>query len=278
MPLIAFCGYYHGQVRTTGSAIAVSTIMAANYKASILLWNTNLEKSMIEEAFAKNKRTNSVALKGNLESLANEASSGALTRDVVRSFTSPILENKLDLLIGAEKDSEKKLIRALPPIIDAIKNEYDVSIVDVSSGFNNELTRIVLDRADIIVVCLNQNKHLLSDYFDKQDSFDQLKNKKIIYCLGAYDPAITPLVSKIKLQYKISNHVGVVPYSSSFATAINNKDTISYTDRIMSHEKKLFSNQHAEEIYFRDSVIDLCKHLLKGTEIQRTSKEGSDDE
>ncbi|AGA60028.1 CobQ/CobB/MinD/ParA nucleotide binding domain-containing protein (plasmid) [Thermobacillus composti KWC4] len=269
MALVAFWGPIHGQVGTTGSTLAVSASIGTEYTTKTLVSHTHWAHSTLERGFLKQKMENENNLINftdiGLDALARFARSRKLEPEKVKDYTYPILKDRLDLLIGTAKNEEAEIVLA-DVVHDIFLNAnkfYDVTLIDVNSGVKNQLTRTVIQCADLVVICLNQNMTILERYFEHKEFDELLQDKPRIVVLGQYDRKSRSTYANISRRFKYKDSIYTVPRCTDFMDAHNYSSVIEFFIRNRNIGKR------DDNFFFFDEVRRLTRGILDRIGINR---------
>ena len=217
--VIAFWSPNHGQTATTTTALTYASMTAVTNNYKVLLGHTHLSRSTLERCLIPKRagrQDDLIAFNDTgMDALRRLAKNGRLFPEKVSNYTTPLLAgNRLDLLQGLapnqniDTQEESSVLRR---IFTGAASAYDLVIIDVHSGSDKELTQMLLQDADVVVVCLNQNIWLLEDYFDNVDNHGIFPGKKVFYHLSSYTRESKYTMKNIGRLYGIENLIAT-PY------------------------------------------------------------------
>lgn len=243
--LIAFWSPYHGQTGTTSATISLGITMAMTANHKVLLGHTHYERSTMERCLLPPIPGQDVSVleeeNHGLYGLKRLIKHGRLAPEAISNYTTPLLkERRLDLLMGAKARLEvhgDEEALWLHQIFMNASLAYDLVMVDVHSGMNQGLGRHVLESADLIVVCLNQNKWLLEDYFSNRLYKEFIEDPRVIYHIGAMAKGAHLSLKNIRKNYSIDKVVGV-PFDLGFMESANEGRVLEYLLRHNTVSKK----------------------------------------
>ncbi|WP_068774504.1 hypothetical protein [Paenibacillus sp. FJAT-26967] len=234
MSQVAFWAPARGHGAATSNVLAVSTMIALDYFARIMITHTRRTKTAMENAFSR-----SGAGEGNLVSfceygmsaLERLLESDKLTPERIQDYTKPIVKDRLDLLPGSRKgEYESSLCRedTLPYIVKSASRYYDVTFVDVGDEADDGAAAAILRNSDLIVVNLSQNIDILERYFDKELWVEGLHIKPLVLVLGNYDENSKYNAVNIARKYKWKQPIYTVPHFTGFLDASNEKNVLEF--------------------------------------------------
>lgn len=241
---VALWSPYHGQTGTTTTTFTYGSMVAIANNYNVLLGHSQFERSTLERCLVQQKPGSEEDLlsfsDNGLEALKRLAKNGRLMPEMVSDYTTPLLAgNRLDLLQGMEGwggDMTEEDLRLLRNIFMRASTAYDLVMIDVGTGMNSALTRHLIEDADMVVVCLNQNRWVLEDYFADSKARAMVADKKVIYHISHYDSNSRYTLKNIKKMYHLS-HVVATPYSHDLMDAANSGVALDFLMRHMGCKK-----------------------------------------
>jgi len=257
--IVAFWSNVHGQPRTTSNMVSVAVAMAMVYNRKCLVTQTHFNLNHLE-SYLIGSRENSkeVFVDMGLDGLASIIKLRAIDKATIENYSIPLLNKNLTLVPGTTGSNRKAFIDDIGKTVSLLLNEmnkyYEMVFVDVNSGAD-EVSRLIMNRADIVVVNLCQNKSIIENYMKSW----QLKNKKIMYIFGNYDRNSAYNLHNLKLIYKpfSTGNTGVIPYNIGFMDAQSDGCVIKYM------KKNIAANRDDSNSYFIDCVKDTAEKLLR---------------
>ncbi|PKM51548.1 MAG: hypothetical protein CVV02_06330 [Firmicutes bacterium HGW-Firmicutes-7] len=259
---IAFWSTVHGQTTTTTNSVAIACAIALEYKMKTLITHSHFEKSTLEASMVDKLFLNTglTELKDNgIDALSRLVKFSTLDNERILSYTTTLLKGRLDLLVGT-KNTNKALYLSdfnnmIVTILNAIKRQYDLLIVDVPAG-DSEINQKILDNSDIIVINLNQNINILEDFFKKD--YPKFLHK-CMFLISMYDESSSLGIRNLQRRYKVKDNIGCIPYCRAFADACNDGKAIDFFVKNIRAEKNDLYYTFINEV--RKSVISLFNQL-----------------
>jgi cellulose biosynthesis protein BcsQ len=257
--IVAFWSNVHGQPRTTSNMVAVAVAIASGYNQKCLLTQTHFNLNNLEPCILGSRENNKdVFTDIGLDGLASVLKLRAIDQKTIDNYSIPLINKTLSLLPGTTARNRKAFVNDMGMTISMLLTEinkyYDFLFVDVNSGAD-ELSRLILKQADLVVVNLCQNKSVLDNYMSDQS----LSDKKKMYLLGNYDRNSTYNLHNLKLMYKqfARKKTGVIPYHIPFMDAQSDGNVIKYLKKNLAAKKDGFQD------YFTECIIDAADKLMK---------------
>lgn len=225
---IAFWSNVHGQAGITSNAIAIS-ILSAIEKHTVALLQSHftlnnlslplLGLDIIPESFRDS----------GIDALIRDIKSKPLSKDTVvtDAISVPGLNRRYNLYVGTgkmnEKDYEREMINMQEPIYNSLAEFHDYVFVDVRSGYR-DLSKQILDTSNLVVVCLDQNTHVIDRYFENPIEADN-----ICYIIGNYDKdSKYNLRNLIKKYPQLKKKTAVIAHNSEFMDSQNDGTTVQF--------------------------------------------------
>jgi hypothetical protein len=275
---IVFWSNVHGQCGVTSNLAAMALELTLNYRYKVLMLhnefnNPSLDEIFLEQSTLENVNDNMFDI--GIDALMRYCKYNALNQENFKNYTTTILKNKLDLLQGTAMTNRESFYLELEQMEDHILNKaleyYDFVFSDATAG--DSYSHALLERADVIVVNLSQNKQVIRDFFD-HDVYKTYQDK-CFFLLGKYD-ALSKynrknLVrqfdfnekSNIKKLLGKSEHLGVIPYDTRYLDAMNDGKVADFfllgVNKMKKEGKEGFFNrvQSSVEMLLRQLEINI---------------------
>ncbi len=257
--IVAFWSNVHGQPRTTSNMVAMAVAIAMNYNRKCLVTQTHFNLNNLE-SYLIGSRENSrdVFMDIGLDGLASVVKLRAIDKDTIENYSIPLLNKRLTLLPGTAGGNRKAFINDMGKTVAMLLNEmnkhYEMVFVDVNSG-TDEVSRLILEKADIVVVNLCQNKSVIDNYVASWRPM----NKKIMYLFGSYDKDSSYNLHNLKLMYKpfSKEYTGVIPNNTGFMDAQSDGSVIKFMKRNSEAKKDGIDG------YFMECVKEAASKIMK---------------
>lgn len=247
----------HGQGAITSNVAAIASYSALTSSKRALITHTQLNYSSLELLFGKQLVTNKGFEDAGMAALERLIKSKLLKPKVVMDYTETIYADKLDLLGGSNLEDiiDEKTLKA---ILNITKDAYDHIWIDAHSGRNSELTRLILNKSDLVIVNLPQNRFVLDRFFNGIDFPEELRGRNYIVVISQYDKKSSFTTRKIKRMYKTKAPIFSIPYSQQFKDACN---TLNVTEWFYRLHKSTVKESDAS--YLRDSLEEIVNFIHK---------------
>jgi cellulose biosynthesis protein BcsQ len=208
---------------------AAAVLTALEYRIRVLVTHNHFDKSTLESAFIEKKyiRHELTDLSDTgIDALSRVIKFNRLEKNEISSYTTTILKNRLDLLIGTRNTNRDMYFSNIKDVIDPILQSanqfYDLIFIDTAVG-RNDLTMRILDKSDLIVVNLIQNIHILEDFLSLYAEMAE----KVLILLGKYDPNSKFNLKAIRRRFNMAN-IQIIPYDIGYADACSESRSIDF--------------------------------------------------
>ena len=243
------------EMKETGQSISVSAIataMAIEHNYKILLFSTEFIDKTLENCFwNSNNRNTGLFAKANvmdvsngLEGLVRTFASNRASGDTIRSYTKPVLKDRLDILQGPKTVDFKEYMNIsnyFSQIIDLANQTYDIVLVDLSKKMPKESKDKILNISDLIVLSLNQNMMSINNFLKLKTTNEFYTKNNVIIMLGKYNPNSKYSNKNVARYLKEKNIPIVVPYNILLADDCSEGKIIDYflkVQRLVGYDNK----------------------------------------
>ena len=230
MSIITFINKDKKESGQSLSVAAIATLMAMEHNYRILIISTDFNDKTLEECFfdsnkggnLKNIFTKSLNadIANGLEGLVRMFASNRADKDVIRSYTKPILKDRLDILESPKTNDFKEYINIstyFSQIADVANSAYDIVLVDLSNKIPLENQRKMTDLSTLVVVGLNQNQNSINNFENLKLEDEFYRRKNVILSIGKYNMNSKYTAKNIGRYLKEKNLPVVVPYNILFS-------------------------------------------------------------
>lgn len=256
--LIAFWSPLHGRGNTS-NCIAVGMQLAMKYNLSVYITHSHYARSTMESALLSKDEDGDMLKFSDLglDSLSRAIKTRGIIVDDVKSYCNKVLDNLF--FISGSKKSNKEIFDAsigndFIEICNFIKQQNNILLIDVDSGYANSTAKEIIDIADIVVVTLDQTNILCEEYFDNNELIP-LDKEKIV--LGRYNDESK--YSKKYVSKKFKREIFTLPIDTDFLDSLNNH-------RVKKYFEKRFNKQ--EEYLLIDELNLLVDNIVDEIELR----------
>lgn len=262
---IVFWSPVSGLAGTTSNLTAVAALLGMEYTArSVLFGHSPSSFTALEQGFSRRAWENGDMLSGTdmgVDALLRLVQNHKLQPAKIYNYTLPLLKDRLDMLPGSQRTDESFMIAGMPwlsTMLDMAKRAYDLVLVDGGYGARSAWTVALLQEADVLVICLPQNKLVLQQFFGHSGMQELLESKKHVLVFGQYDRH-SALTAKNLLRPLGKQHHTVysISYNTRWLDDRQNGDALRY----------FFRNRHVgkehENLNYVKEVRMLAQALIK---------------
>lgn len=269
---MAIIGFWSGSKKETGQTVSIASIatqMAVEHNYRILLIDATFDDDTLERGFWKIEKKSSFASqinKGKMdiasgaEGLVSAVASNKATPEIITNFTRVVLKNRLDIVCGLKTKVYAEYRKSLMLYKDLIKSAdkyYDLVFIDLPKTLDDEITKVLLETAHIIVYTFTKNLKQADEYIENMSKFAEvLKKEKVIPLLTNSDEESVYNVKNYTRYIGEKKEICTVPYNSSFVRNISEAGIASFFLYFKKSDKILDKN--AELI---KAVENMCKRI-----------------
>ena len=224
MSIITFISEDIKETGQTISISAIATAMAIEHNYKILLFSTEFIDKTLENCFwNSNNRITGLFTKANvmdvsngLEGLVRTFASNRASGDIIRSYTKPVLKDRLDILQAPKTVDFKEYINIssyFSQIVEVANQTYDIVLVDLSKKIPKQNKDKVLNISDLVVVNFSQNITSINNFLKLKQNNEFYKKNNVLLNIGRYNPNSKYSNKNVARYLKEKNIPMVVPYN-----------------------------------------------------------------
>lgn len=224
MSIITFISEDIKETGQTISISAIATAMAIEHNYKILLFSTEFIDKTLENCFwNSNNRITGLFTKANvmdvsngLEGLVRTFASNRASGDIIRSYTKPVLKDRLDILQAPKTVDFKEYINIssyFSQIVEAANQTYDIVLVDLSKKIPKQNKDKVLNISDLVVVNFSQNITSINNFLKLKQNNEFYRKNNVLLNIGRYNPNSKYSNKNVARYLKEKNIPMVVPYN-----------------------------------------------------------------
>ena len=224
MSIITFISEDIKETGQTISISAIATAMAIEHNYKILLFSTEFIDKTLENCFwNSNNRTTGLFTKANvmdvsngLEGLVRTFASNRASGDIIRSYTKPVLKDRLDILQAPKTVDFKEYINIssyFSQIVEVANQTYDIVLVDLSKKIPKQNKDKVLNISDLVVVNFSQNITSINNFLKLKQNNEFYRKNNVLLNIGRYNPNSKYSNKNVARYLKEKNIPMVVPYN-----------------------------------------------------------------
>ncbi|MFC3801033.1 hypothetical protein [Cohnella sp. GCM10012308] len=272
--IVVFWSPFPGQAGTTTNLLATAACLGLEYSARLLLLGLLREEDeAVQRAFYQPEKNPSRLPDSGIDALLRLLQNRKLEARMLRDYAQPLLRERLDVLHGSAKSNEGFAMLAerwLEPLLDTAKRAYDLVLLDGGSGRASGWRETLRNRADLVVVCLPQNRLLLERFFQSPE-IERLNGRKAMLVFGQFDPASALTVNNLQRRFRWQQPAFPVVHNTGWLDAVQQGEGLPYWFRNRS-----LSRQHENHRFVRQ-VRALAHALMEGTGANRPLFGGKED-
>ena len=224
MSIITFISEDIKETGQTISISAIATAMAIEHNYKILLFSTEFIDKTLENCFwNSNNRITGIFTKANvmdvsngLEGLVRTFASNRASGDIIRSYTKPVLKDRLDILQAPKTVDFKEYINIssyFSQIVEVANQTYDIVLVDLSKKIPKQNKDKVLNISDLVVVNFSQNITSINNFLKLKQNNEFYRKNNVLLNIGRYNPNSKYSNKNVARYLKEKNIPMVVPYN-----------------------------------------------------------------
>lgn len=199
MSIITFWSNGKEETAKTLSIAAIATNIAMERNFKILIVPTNYNDDTLELCFWEKEEErrglnifNGVKndLTAGIEGLARAITSNKATPEIIKNYTKIVFRDRLEILpsIRTESYQEYEKIRTIyKEIIQTANKYYDLVIVDLNKGLDNNIATEILECSDLIVVSITQRLKIINAYMELKKENPIFAQNNVMTLIGRYD-------------------------------------------------------------------------------------------
>lgn len=280
MAIITFWSDAKKQTGQTMSIAAIATNMAIEHNYKILLISTQYDDNTLESCFGnidKNKNivnklvTNTnTAVDNGIEGLSRIAISGKVIPEIIPTYTHIIYRNRLEVLYGFKehsngqiKEDYLRLKEYYKDIIQNANSHYDMVLVDLDKGIQDNMVKQILKISDLIVYNIEQKIDMMDHFLEIKNEIYTQKKNNIMVNIGRFDSFSKYTVKNISRYLGIKRDITVIPYNTLYFEAAAEKKVADLFLKI-----RKVSNTDRNATFVREVKETTEKIIYKLKEIQ----------
>lgn len=236
--VVAFWSNIGGKNAVTGNLACVSAMMAMEYQGKYLVMENHCQFGNIETAWVKNGAFDEVRESQNylyqhvgMDALVKRIHANMLGENGIESTSRSFLGKKLFYIPQSQLIHpdllEYELNQVVEPLLIQAREFADITFIDVA-GSNHLSTKVILEKADLVVVNVSQDPNIINHFFEHYSSLLD----KAFFLIGNYNPSSRFNLANIRRKYRIQKEkIAVIPYQISYKDAMTHGAVLSFLSR-----------------------------------------------
>ena len=199
MAIVAFWSHEKKKTNQTTSMIVSAVQMAIEKNYKILMIDANFNSTTMREGLFVGRKSSvldkqlnlgKVDISSGVEGLIQAVSTNRISPEIIKNFTKPIFAQRLDFLDSMktkEREDYERVVKYYVEILSVANRFYDLVYIDIEKGFDSEVNKLILEKADIIVACFEQNMKDIEEFRKLWGVHELLPKSKTIPLLTKED-------------------------------------------------------------------------------------------
>lgn len=231
MPIITFWNNSKEQTGKTLAMSAIATYMAIEHNYKVLVISTSYGDTTLNNCFWKDKRekrnkglfgpNTNIGIEEGFYGLAKVVDNKRISGDGIKNYTKPVFKDRLEILPSPVHDYDAYLEeqKSYIDIIRLANEYYDLVMVDLDMGLEEELRTKILNSSNLVMACLTQRISSINKFMELREEDPILNSKKTLILISRYDKYSKYTAKNITRYMKEKNRVITVPYNTLFFEA-----------------------------------------------------------
>lgn len=231
MSIVTFTNVDKKEMAQSMSVAALAACMAIEHNYRCLIISTDFDDKTIENCFFNvNKKSQATSLltkmgrggidvANGLEGLVRMFASNTASSEVIKSYTKPILTDRLDLLEGP-KTVDIKDYQAISTYFSQIaeyaNKVYDIIFIDLNKNVPKENKEKLYALSSVVVLGLSQMQQSVDNFARLKQQSEFYNKSNVTLLIGKYNPDSRYTAKNIARMLNEKNMPLVVPYNITF--------------------------------------------------------------
>ena len=190
MAIVTFWSEDEKVTSQTTSLIASAVQIGIERNLKILIVDASFKGEMMKKAFMQDESNTDLIKKINMgkvdisagiEGLLAAVSSNKISPETVKSYSTPILVGRVDIIYGLKTIDKKMFENALMPMLEMVKIAdmyYDLIFIDLQKGLRNSpAINEILKASELVIYTMEQKLEQINRFIDLWGKDEALLNK-----------------------------------------------------------------------------------------------------
>ena len=190
MAIVTFWSEDEKVTSQTTSLIASAVQMGIERNLKILIVDASFKGEMMKKAFMQDESNTDLIKKINMgkvdisagiEGLLAAVSSNKISPETVKSYSTPILVGRVDIIYGLKTIDKKMFENALMPMLEMVKIAdmyYDLIFIDLQKGLRNSpAINEILKASELVIYTMEQKLEQINKFMNLWGIDEALMNK-----------------------------------------------------------------------------------------------------
>lgn len=271
-----------GKIGQTHSAMALAAYMGTEHNYRILLVSTRYNDQISLKAFGVEDRVKAVKLitenkkamdlESGLEGMAKLAAAKRLSPDMVANYTKIVYKNRLEVVSGPKEKEDftdadyKRVYNACTDIINVARQYYDIIIVDLNNGLEDETTKRILKMSNIIILNMEQKPLEFEKFVKLKENKELFAPKQVMGLINNYDRKSKYSSKNVARLLGEKKEMMTVPYANLFAEAVQEGTLAEFF--LNTRLKRLDDGEDRTTFFIKELKRDTESIIYKMQELQ----------
>ena len=190
MAIVTFWSEDEKVTSQTTSLIASAVQMGIERNLKILIVDASFKGEMMKKAFMQDESNTDLIKKINMgkvdisagiEGLLTAVSSNKISPETVKSYSTPILVGRVDIIYGLKTIDKKVFENSLMPMLEMVKIAdmyYDLIFIDLQKGLRNSpAINEILKASELVIYTMEQKLEQINRFIELWGKDEALLNK-----------------------------------------------------------------------------------------------------
>ena len=239
---VVFWSLLPGQSAVSANALAVAMSTAIDHKVKCSLLQLQYENNGLFNYLFPPSDKKEIAMFENtgIDALIRSTSGSPATQERVEDCSFSFVQRRLNIFtpstLVAESVYSEALLQSSRNLFESLNLSFKLNFVDVPGGMN-KYSKVGIDNADVLVVCLPQSEWVVAKFFE---TVELPEEKKVLYLFGDYDKTKRFNTMKFAMKYRKKvklTDVLTIPHCIEYADAMNESTCINFYMRNVESKK-----------------------------------------
>lgn len=264
MSVITFVNVDKKEIAQTTSVAALASCMGIEHAYRTLIMSTDFNDRTMENCFFNESKKSqarslinqmgrkNVDVSSGMEGLIRMFASNTASSEVIRSYTKPILNDRLDLLEGPKTTDIRdyqQMSTYFSNIAEYANKAYDLIFVDLNKNVPRENQEKLFSVSSVVVVGLSQTPQAVERFAQLKQANSFFTKNNVAILIGKYNPESRYTAKNIARLLNEKETPIVVPYNIAFTDSCCTGAIIDYMLSVQS-----LSFKNGKDGYFYEEV------------------------
>ena len=195
-----------------------------------------------------------------------------LSPDMVPNYTKIIYKNRLEVVAGPKKKEDftdadyRRVYNACLDIINVARQYYDIIIVDLNNGLEDETTKRILKMSNIIILNMEQKPLEFEKFVKLRENKELFPTKQVMGLINNYDRKSKYSSKNVARLLGEKKEMLTVPYANLFAEAVQEGTAAEFF--LNTRLKRLDDGEDRTTFFIKELKRDTDAIIYKMQELQ----------